>query len=54
MLDRFFAGLNFFITEIPYEVFTYSESDPMAFEETPKDLYPYMVNLHPPPLLFIF
>jgi type II pantothenate kinase len=36
-------GLNFFITEIPYEVFTYSETNPMQFEERTQDLYPYMV-----------
>jgi type II pantothenate kinase len=37
-------GLNFFITEIPYEVFTYSEVNPMQFEERTQDLYPYMVT----------
>jgi len=31
------------ITEIPFEVFTYSETDPMCFEETPEDPFPYMV-----------
>lgn len=38
-------GLNFFITEIPYEVFTYNEqeTDPMRFEEKTRDIYPYMV-----------
>ncbi|CAO3664095.1 unnamed protein product [Umbelopsis vinacea] len=36
-------GLNFFITEIPYEVFTYSEVNPMQFEERTQDLYPYML-----------
>lgn len=38
-------GLNFFITEIPYEVFTYNEqeADPMRFEEKTRDIYPYMV-----------
>ncbi|KAI9285685.1 pantothenate kinase [Umbelopsis sp. AD052] len=36
-------GLNFFITEIPYEVFTYSETNPMQFEERTQDLYPYML-----------
>jgi len=36
-------GLNFFITEIPYEVFTYSEINPMQFEERTQDLYPYML-----------
>ncbi|RUS27179.1 fumble-domain-containing protein, partial [Jimgerdemannia flammicorona] len=37
------TGLNFFITEIPYEVFTYTQTDPMGFEETPKNIYPYML-----------
>ncbi|KAI9318106.1 pantothenate kinase [Dichotomocladium elegans] len=38
-------GLNFFITEIPYEAFTYNEDDPnpMQFEETTQDVYPYML-----------
>lgn len=39
------VGLSFFITEIPYEVFTYNELDldPIRFEEKSKDVYPYMV-----------
>lgn len=37
-------GLNFLITEIPFEVFTYSETNPMCFEETPADKFPYMVR----------
>ncbi|CAO3595794.1 pantothenate kinase [Absidia repens] len=39
------AGLSFFITEIPYEVFSYNELDPnpIRFEETPKNIYPYMI-----------
>ncbi|KAI9050428.1 hypothetical protein LZ554_005592 [Drepanopeziza brunnea f. sp. 'monogermtubi'] len=36
-------GLDFFITEIPREVFTYSESDPMHFEEPRADIYPYLL-----------
>ncbi|EPQ66496.1 Bgt-4605 [Blumeria graminis f. sp. tritici] len=36
-------GLDFFITEIPREVFTYSESDPMRFEEPRSDIYPYLL-----------
>jgi pantothenate kinase len=42
---KFRLGLNFFITEIPFEVFTYNEqeTDPMRFEEKTKDIYPYMV-----------
>lgn len=33
------------IAEIPYEVFTYSEFDPMCFENTPNptNMFPYMV-----------
>lgn len=40
-------GLNFFITEIPYEVFTYNEQleeNPMQFEETTQAIYPYLVR----------
>jgi len=39
-------GLNFLIAEIPYEVFTYSESDPMCFEYSPSappNMFPYML-----------
>lgn len=41
------VGLSFFITEIPYEIFTYNEldADPIRFEEKSKDVYPYMVNM---------
>ncbi|TVY23809.1 Pantothenate kinase [Lachnellula hyalina] len=37
------AGLDFFITEIPREVFTYSETDPMQFTEPHSDIYPYLL-----------
>ena len=37
------AGLDFFITEIPNEVFTYSESDPMHFAKARADIYPYLL-----------
>jgi type II pantothenate kinase len=37
------AGLDFFITEIPREVFTYSENDPMHFELPHSDIYPYLL-----------
>jgi type II pantothenate kinase len=37
------TGLDFFITEIPEEVFTYSEEDPMAFAEPRADIYPYLL-----------
>ena len=36
-------GLDFFISEIPTEVFTYSESDPMHFLGPSSDLYPYLL-----------
>lgn len=38
-----FLGLDFFITEIPREVFTYSETDPMHFEDPRSDIYPYLL-----------
>lgn len=41
--DRATAGLDFFITEIPREVFTYSETDPMHFVEPEENIYPYML-----------
>lgn len=37
------AGLDFFITEIPREVFTYSETDPMHFASPNANIYPYML-----------
>jgi type II pantothenate kinase len=40
---NFAPGLDFFITEIPREVFTYSETDPMHFAETRADIYPYLL-----------
>ena len=43
MLTDFTAGLDFFITEIPNEVFTYSETDPMQFAEARPDVYPYLL-----------
>ncbi|KAI7900064.1 pantothenate kinase [Cokeromyces recurvatus] len=44
-MDCLITGLNFFITEIPFEVFTYNEQeqDPMQFEEKTRDIYPYML-----------
>ncbi|KAI1423431.1 fumble-domain-containing protein [Xylaria sp. FL1777] len=36
-------GLDFFITEIPREVFTYSEAEPMQFVQPEADIYPYML-----------
>lgn len=37
------AGLDFFITEIPEEVFCYSEQDPMSFAEARPNIYPYLL-----------
>jgi type II pantothenate kinase len=37
------SGLDFFITEIPREVFTYSEEEPMQFAEARADVYPYLL-----------
>ncbi|KAL9537528.1 hypothetical protein MBANPS3_011699 [Mucor bainieri] len=44
-MECLITGLSFFITEIPYEVFTYNEldADPIRFEEKTKDVYPYML-----------
>ena len=42
-MECLIMGLDFFITEIPREVFTYSETDPMHFEETRADIYPYLL-----------
>ena len=36
-------GLDFFITEIPCEVFTYSEANPMHFEAPTSNIYPYLL-----------
>lgn len=45
-MDCLIAGLDFFITEIPEEVFCYSEQDPMSFAEARPNIYPYlMVNI---------
>lgn len=37
------TGLDFFITEIPREVFTYSDTDPMHFVSPRETIYPYML-----------
>lgn len=37
------AGLDFFITEIPDEVFTHSEASPMAFLGPRTNIYPYLL-----------
>ncbi|KAL9103398.1 MAG: hypothetical protein Q9163_001537 [Psora crenata] len=42
-MECLIMGLDFFITEIPREVFTYSETDPMPFLEPRTDIYPYLL-----------
>ncbi|CAK7203819.1 hypothetical protein SEUCBS139899_006567 [Sporothrix eucalyptigena] len=42
-MECLIMGLDFFIAEIPREVFTYSETDPMHFAEPTDDIYPYML-----------
>jgi len=42
-MECLIIGLDFFITEIPREVFTYSEADPMHFEAPISDIYPYLL-----------
>ncbi|ETS84272.1 hypothetical protein PFICI_02297 [Pestalotiopsis fici W106-1] len=42
-MECLIIGLDFFITEIPREVFTYSETDPMHFKEPEENIYPYML-----------
>ncbi|KAI9785655.1 MAG: hypothetical protein M1816_008278 [Peltula sp. TS41687] len=42
-MDCLIMGLDFFITEIPNEVFTYAETDPMHFVEARADVYPYLL-----------
>ncbi len=43
MLTSRFLGLDFFINEIPREVFTYSETEPMHFISPSEVTYPYML-----------
>ncbi|KAL2261032.1 hypothetical protein VTK26DRAFT_4794 [Humicola hyalothermophila] len=42
-MECLIIGLDFFITEIPREVFTYSEADPMHFVESSDNVYPYLL-----------
>ncbi|SAM00676.1 hypothetical protein [Absidia glauca] len=47
-MECLITGLDFFMTEIPFEVFTYDEQflPPLQFEPTPDDVYPYiLVNI---------
>lgn len=42
-MECLIIGLDFFITEIPREVFTYSEADPMQFVAPTENIYPYLL-----------
>ncbi|KAK1780499.1 pantothenate kinase [Copromyces sp. CBS 386.78] len=42
-MECLIIGLDFFITEIPREVFTYSEQDPMNFVDPSTHEYPYLL-----------
>ncbi|KAK3990875.1 putative pantothenate kinase [Cladorrhinum sp. PSN332] len=42
-MECLIIGLDFFITEIPREVFTYSETNPMHFVQPSANVYPYLL-----------
>ena len=45
-MECLIMGLDFFITEIPMEVFTYNDADPedaVEYQETRSDTYPYLL-----------
>lgn len=42
-MECLIIGLDFFITEIPNEVFTYSDTEPLEFQEPHADIYPYLL-----------
>ncbi|KAK5663226.1 hypothetical protein OQA88_6644 [Cercophora sp. LCS_1] len=42
-MECLIIGLDFFITEIPREVFTYSETNPMQFVPPTDGVYPYLL-----------
>lgn len=45
-MECLIMGLDFFITQIPNEVFTYTDStpeNPMSFQEPKDDVYPYLL-----------
>ncbi|KJZ79313.1 hypothetical protein HIM_01464 [Hirsutella minnesotensis 3608] len=42
-MECLIIGLDFFITEIPREVFTYSDTDPMHFVSPRETIYPYLL-----------
>ncbi|ODV72189.1 pantothenate kinase [Cyberlindnera jadinii NRRL Y-1542] len=42
-MECLIVGLDFFITEIPNEVFMYTEQNPMQFVNDRKEIYPYLL-----------
>ncbi|KAL1920125.1 uncharacterized protein VTP21DRAFT_1271 [Calcarisporiella thermophila] len=44
-MECLIRGLNFFITEVPYEVFTHNKNDPMIFEDSPSpnEMFPFLL-----------
>ena len=42
-MECLIMGLDFFITEIPREVFTYDDAGPMNFVSPPPTIYPYLL-----------
>ncbi|KAG9258705.1 fumble-domain-containing protein [Emericellopsis atlantica] len=42
-MECLIIGLDFFITEIPREVFTYSDTEPMHFVDPHDNIYPYLL-----------
>lgn len=42
-MECLIIGLDFFIAEIPREVFTYSETEPIHFASPSDDIYPYLL-----------
>uniref|UniRef100_A0A060TA74 ARAD1B05214p n=1 Tax=Blastobotrys adeninivorans TaxID=409370 RepID=A0A060TA74_BLAAD len=42
-MECLIEGLNFFITQIPEEVFTYSVDKPMQFAQARPNMYPYLL-----------
>ena len=42
-MQLWLEGLDFFITEIPQEVFSYSDQNPTSFVDPHADIYPYLL-----------
>lgn len=42
-MECLIEGLNFLMTKIPNEIFTYSEQNPQQFESKGADIFPYML-----------